>query len=208
MKWPGLTGSDTSSLSRGPSGNLIVNPGFESGSTAPSSWTAGNDADLDRHADPNSGTYCLEINENGTAYPFAYQERGVTTGEKYDFYFYVKAGTGTAWQAYLYDLQHSASLIDSGYSGTATSAYVQHKQYYTIPSGCTSIRIILQHLAAGSSGTTLLFDDIELRESTGYLTTTRDTPEGRYVCPKCYDGNHARNTPHKLRKKQPLRYPE
>lgn len=41
-----------------------------------------------------------------------------------------------------------------------------------------------------------------------YLTENQDTPEGSYVCPKCYDGNHIRNTPVKLRKKQPLRYPE
>lgn len=142
---------------------ILINGGFEL-DNPPDSWTVGNSADLDRHADPNTGTYCLEINENSADNPYTYQEVGAEAGRKYRFCFYVKQGTGTSWQAYVYDVQNSANLCPIGYFGYATSSYVQHKLPLVIPADCYSVRAVLQHMATSGDGTTVLFDDVSLKE--------------------------------------------
>ena len=77
--------------------------------------------------------------------------------------FYVKQGTATSWRIHVHNIQTDTYIIRE--SGTATAAYVQHSLPLSIPSGCTSVRVILQHMAAAAAGTTVLFDDIVFRRS-------------------------------------------
>jgi len=141
---------------------LILNKGFEE-SDPPDDWTAANSADLDRHADPNTGTYCLEINENGGNHPAALQTIPVETGKQYRFSFYVKEGTGTVYQAYLYDVENAANLYSVGYWGVGTAAYVQKTHISTIPVGCVTVIVVLSHAVLLGAATTILFDDVSFR---------------------------------------------
>jgi len=139
---------------------LLANEGFESGGAAPDLWTAIN-ADLDRHADPNTGTYCLEINENGTTNPSARQTVSVTAGLNYVYSFYIKKGTGTSYQFRIWDVLNARTIPSK--LGTATTSYVQFSDSFTVPTGCTSIFVVLYHLASAAAGTTVLYDDISLK---------------------------------------------
>jgi hypothetical protein len=147
------------------SDNLVSNGSFEIGDP-PNGWfiAAG---DLDRHADPNTGTYCLEINENGGANPTASQTISVIGGYIHHFSFYVKRGTESSWAATLYDNTNGAYLttgINAGLdeSGEATSMWIKHSQSVIIPSNCVEIQVLVAQICANGSGTTILFDDVEL----------------------------------------------
>jgi len=148
-------------LSYNPGPNLLKDPSFEI-SELPD-WTIGNSADVDRHTDPNSGTYCLEINENGVADPYVYQSVDVDEGEQYEASVYVKQGTAVVWKMHIWDEQNSQYLATE--LGNATGSYVQQSAPLSIPVNCTSIRVILQHEAALSAGTTVLFDDVVFRKT-------------------------------------------
>jgi len=148
-------------LNRNPGPNLLQNPGFEGAATL-TGWTAGNSADLDRHADPNTGTYCLEINENGVENPFGYQQvYNVTSGENYEVIAYIKQGTGSKFRVGVWDDQNGSFILYE--SGTAGAAYAKYSYIIVIPDGCTSITYSLYHDASAEDGTTLLFDDVEFR---------------------------------------------
>ena len=146
-------------LAYNPGPNLIQDPSFEDADLP--GWTAINSAVLHRHADPNTGTYCLEINEGGENYPYCTYVATVEAGKQYEVSVYIKQGTGTSWRISVWDIQNTIRLVLDG--GTATAAYVQHSYAMAIPTGCTSVTIDLQHLATAGAGTTLLFDDIVFR---------------------------------------------
>jgi len=40
------------------------------------------------------------------------------------------------------------------------------------------------------------------------LTNFDRKPDGHYACPKCWEAEHPREKPPRLRKKQPLRFPD
>jgi len=152
--------------------NLVTNGGFETGDP-PTGWTAQSSADLDRHStSPHSGTYCLEINEDGTAYPAAYQDFTVSFGEVYELECYIKAGTEASYALELYNPVPGV-VLDGEYS-EATTSWVRHRLYTSIPSGCTTLRVILQQQCAKDSGTTLLFDDVKLYKLYGGFTISAD----------------------------------
>lgn len=143
--------------------NLITNGSFEIGDP-PSSWAADNDADLDRHADPNTGTYCLEINENGTANPLCAQVVTVESKTDYQVTFYLKQGTANGWRVHVWDIDNSSILatMDETSDGAAPASYAQYSLTFTTPSNCTSVSVYLTHNATAGAGTTILFDDVEL----------------------------------------------
>ena len=210
IKWPLLDEKGTSSVSR-PSGNLATNGGFESETTG---WTAGNSATLAADSDnERTGTYCLKITENGADGPKAQQNVTVVAGQRLHFSCYAKGGTETEAFPFLWDASNNAYL-DYATVTCTTSAWTRQEFEVIIPTGCTTMTVVLQNQASNGEKKYLYYDDVELYQITGvssgyekYSTILRDTPEGMYVCPKCYDGNHPRNIERKLRKKETLKYP-
>lgn len=151
---------------------LLLNTSFENG-TGPDDWVASNNANLDRHADPHTGTYCLEINCNGSNNPMAYQrlrcdvasagaEEVPILGEKdYRLSVWVKQGTGTSFRIRVYDASNTTQL---GYlDGTATGSWVQVTLDVTTLAGTDDVIVELYHLATAGAGTTVLFDDVSFR---------------------------------------------
>jgi len=140
---------------------LLSNCSFETGDP-PTGWTAGNSADLDRHADPNTGTYCLEINENGAASPYTRQNCNVIGGERYRCSVFVKEGTGTDWQIRVRDNENAVYVATI--QGIATATYSQQSVEFVTLSGCSIIGIILVHNVSLGDGTNVLFDDVSLKK--------------------------------------------
>lgn len=141
--------------------NLLTNGLFEI-DDPPDSWTAGSDADLDRHATaPYAGDYCLEINGGSLANPYAYQAITVREFEELSLSVYVKAGTGTGYQIKVYDVTNSV-YIDAGTSSTATTSWAEETVNFNVPEGCTSIQIQLYHIMTGGAGTTLFYDNAKV----------------------------------------------
>jgi len=152
---------------------LLLNTSFEIGNP-PTYWVASNNADLDRHADPHTGTYCLEINCNGTNNPVAYQrlrcdvageasseEVPILAEKDYRLSVWVKQGTGTSFRIRVYDNSNTTQL---GYlDGTATGSWVQVVLDVTTNVGTDDVTIELYHLATAGDGTTVLFDDASFR---------------------------------------------
>lgn len=149
---------------------LLRNTSFEDG-TGPSYWTASNSADLDRHADPHTGTYCLEINENGGANPLAYQqlrcdvvanyETPILAEKDYRLSVWVKEGTGTSFRIRVYDSSNTVEL--DHLDGEATADWKQVSLDVTTNVGTDDVIVELYHIAAKDDGTTILFDDVSFR---------------------------------------------
>lgn len=152
---------------------LLLNTSFED-TNPPAHWVAASGADLDRHADPHTGTYCLEINCGVSNNPVAYQrlrcdvagagsseEVPILGEKKYRFSVWVKQGTATSFRIRVYDNSNTTQL---GYlDGTATGSWVQVTLDVTTLSGTDDVSVELYHLATGGDGTTVLFDDASFR---------------------------------------------
>ena len=158
---------------------LALNRSFEEGDP-PDDWTAMDSADLDRHADPNTGTYCLEINENGEVNPYAYQLINVVANKAYSFSVYIKEGTATSF--YFNVTSYPSNTVLDAKAGIATAEFTQHSFIVTIPSGDRYVLINLLHQGVMGSGTNVLFDDVSFkriipspRAASRYATLGGDT---------------------------------
>lgn len=160
--------------------DLVSNGGFETDADTdgiPDDWSADNSADLDWHsADQNSGSYCLEINENGGNNPGATQSIALTDSTYYLITYWVKEGTGTSYRVLTYDSTngiHSGS--DTG-TLTATSAWVKHQIVFQTPAGMDATKLIyLRHEVSSGAGTNVLFDDVSVVELKQYAQVAHDS---------------------------------
>ena len=140
---------------------LLKNVSFELGDP-PDDWVAEGLTDLDRHADPNTGTYCLEVNESGSIHPTAYQDLVIEDNRTYEFSFYVKQGTGTLYSSYVRDMDTLVFIVNNA-PAIATASYVKYSYLFDAVANCINIRVYLQHRANIADGTNVLFDDVSLK---------------------------------------------
>lgn len=121
------------------------------------SWNAGNSASLVGE----DGR--LKLTENGVANPCAYQDITVNEGEVYTLSYYVKQGDASGYIVDVWDYSNSETII-YGYSETATGSWVQHSVTFTVPTGCTTVRVRLYHDADAGDGTYCYFDTVSLKQ--------------------------------------------
>ncbi len=137
---------------------LITNGGFAADTTG---WTAGSGATLDSVAGGQAGN-CLRITEGVNPSPYAYQDLTLVEGKLYKLTCYIKQGTESTWFINAYDTDNSSFIASD--TGESTAAWVLHTFYFTVPVGCSTVRIRIYNIAAGGGVTTIFYDTVVCKE--------------------------------------------
>lgn len=138
----------------------VSNGGFGSDTT---DWTALNSATLASVAGGQSGN-CLQITENTGANPGAYQDLSLTEGGIYKLSVYVKEGTEATFKVFISKTDGSdKQYLDAFVQQEATGSWVEHIMYFKAPA--STVRLTLQQIAESGAATTLLFDEVSVKNN-------------------------------------------
>jgi len=137
----------------------------------PTSWNAYSAAMLTTEAGGQVGN-CMKVLENGGGNPGARQDSiPVTAGKIYKLSFYHKdidaTGDNPKWG--ILDETHMLWIIALT-SETANAAWTQVVATFEVPSGCTAIRVYLQHSAGIGDADAYYFDEVTCYEITPCCT--------------------------------------
>lgn len=150
--------------------DLVRNGEFSVDTDPTPGWTAGASATLTTEAGGKIGN-CMMVTENGEANPTAQQTKTVEANKNYYFVCYIKAGTEATYTVRLYDEDNANYIYSLGNKEeTAGDWSTSVTQYFVAPSGCSSVRIMLQQICDAAAGTTMYFDEISLYEVTACNT--------------------------------------
>jgi len=163
-----LVGPTTILTSDLPSGSSNVfsnlNPGFEiagsGGSDIFDSWQeALSSGSIARSGSyPHSGTYSCQITGGSASFSSVFQYLTVNEGDSYYLTLWGRGDGVSAGQFAVTDITHGPDLIVGG--GITSTAWTQKSGSFVIPSGCSSIRLIL-YQAIGVAAT-IFWDDVAL----------------------------------------------
>jgi len=106
-----------------------------------------------------STSVCM-VRTSGDSY--VYQDVSVTEGERFGLKFYCQGSSSVAGRYRIYDITHSTDIIATTSTGN-TGGWLPKSVGFTIPSGCTSIRIYFYN---SSSAGTIWWDGVNLYEGT------------------------------------------
>ena len=138
-----------------PTGNLLVNPGFETGVKSP--WSGSGDV-TSTSANVHSGSYAYQLLGNPTGYPAVSQSVSVTAGDTYEFSGWSKVSgmtTSTYYQFQIrwYDASGNAvgSYLDFG-RRYSNGDYTQYTTQQVAPAGAVTAMLRFQANQADGVG--------------------------------------------------------
>jgi hypothetical protein len=134
-------------------------------------WTAVNmDITANQEVDLDGNTTMEEVSVWGASEGLYYNDGGtyvaVTAGETYRLTFDVKRGTMSEMNWSVYDNQNDADIVapTSYYSQTSSSEVRRLELEFTIPSGCTSVRVFLLRNSGVDGNVTAYFGRVQIEE--------------------------------------------
>jgi hypothetical protein len=151
---------------------LLANNGFEAGSFT--SWTtsAGDGAVAVQSTYKNSGTYAARLTSGSTSNTYAYQAESVSAGQVYTLALYHANNGVLGGRVGVYNATASNWIIPLKEMPTTGSVFDHWTTKFTIPSGCSSIRI---YLYCPLQNTRIAyFDDVSLKRQEYSYTVTRN----------------------------------
>ena len=157
---------------------LVTNGTFDSNTTG---WTGMAGSTLSSESGGQSGNY-LKVLTGSHNNPYAQATVTVEAGKQYYFSFYhkdVNSSNNTPRYA-VYDISNSAYIQPFVYvsSAISSSSWVQQTNIFTTPSGCTSVLLMLRHLATANDNSYFGFDTVSLKEigisSSGFETAVNE----------------------------------
>jgi alkaline phosphatase D len=139
--------------------NLILNPSFELGGTAPTSWSRGGSA-IGSTADAVDGDYSLRIATAGSNSPTT-QTIATIIGKTYDISVWINASAMTSGKA-VFDTNDKYDALGQGQfvMNSANTGWTQYSGSFTASAASVTLRMFTQSPFAG----TVYFDNIVLNE--------------------------------------------
>lgn len=170
----------TVDAAEGLGGELVGNPGFETGGTGGdfnggtevddgtsdnfTTWNELNSATnkTEATATAHSGSYALKIVSDGSFPERVEGNASVTAGELYKASFWARGSGGVQGQYAIRDVTAGAYIIPFTDTGVAGDTYTQVVVYFTAPAGCSTASLWLGD--AVSRAGTWYYDDASIKE--------------------------------------------
>ena len=141
--------------------NLLLNPGFESGSTFPSSWsTFGTGSFVWQLGGAHSGVRSMNL--GGSSFALMYQRVSGVTGRVYRVKAWVKRDTGPGAATLKIEFHNAAvsKISEEALAVIATDTWTEYGLSAVAPAGTALVTASI----VGEEGGTVLFDDVSIVE--------------------------------------------
>lgn len=151
-----------------------LNPGFEiagaGGADIWASWTetAGDGALANETTLIRNGVDAAKTTAGISANTLVYQDITVVAGSAYTLSFWTRGDATNAGRYLVYDNDNAADIISLVSTAVVGTTYTKVTAAFTVPAGCTSIRVLLYCPAA--NGGIAYFDDVSLGLSSAVPT--------------------------------------
>jgi hypothetical protein len=145
-----------------PISSLLVNPGFENGSTA---WTGVSSPASVVSTESHTGLYSLQINQPASGQKQVYQVVNVTSGQSYAMSGWIKTNaTNRAAVIYVYWRDSSGAPISSVTVGSqaGTANWTYYSTSAVAPAGAATARFYVSQIYG--AGGTAWFDDLSMQQ--------------------------------------------
>jgi len=106
---------------------------------------------------------CLQITCGAVDAPTTLADKPVTAGNRFKILGSIKAGTSSTYRIRVINLNNFTGIFDTG-AATALSTWGDISGTFTIPEGCTAIRIYCTMNILANPGSTIFFDDISIKK--------------------------------------------
>lgn len=152
---------------------LLLNGGFETagggGADVFADWVenAGSGAIAAELTLVNSGSNAAKLTQGASLDAYIDQTKTVVAGDTEELRLFTRGDGSNAGRYSIYDITNAADIIAITATGISGTTYTQIVSGFTVPSGCTQIRIRLH--APAVSAAVAYFDDVELFSKVAFL---------------------------------------
>ena len=156
---------------------LLLNGGFETagggGADVFANWTenAGSGAIADEGTLVNSGSHAAKLTQGASLDAYIEQTKTVVAGDTEELRFYTRGDGTNAGRYSIYDVTNSADIVAIITTGVSGTTYTQVVNGFTVPAGCTQIKIRLD--APGVDTGIAYFDDAEVVSKVAFSKNPR-----------------------------------